>query len=103
MRTNVCLQILFFIAVIVSPAEASNFLNLKFGSWLNSFLSRFTNRGGNSSADCPEISSTYVCTQVYIPVICDDLCEYGNQCEAVSAGYTPNPGAGGMPDNCRLK
>jgi hypothetical protein len=36
--------------------------------------------------DCPRPSDA-LCTKIYLPVLCDDLCSYSNECIAASAGY----------------
>jgi hypothetical protein len=46
-------------------------------------------------AKCPEIPPDFFCTSEFQPVICDDECEYNNDCWAEAAGFNP--------DNCRIK
>lgn len=43
--------------------------------------------GTGSSFVCPTPSLDSMCMTLYEPVLCDELCPYGNSCEAIASGY----------------
>lgn len=44
---------------------------------------------------CPTMANGMICTTDYAPVICDNVCNYSNQCVAQASGY-------GVNTHCRL-
>jgi hypothetical protein len=41
----------------------------------------------NSGFSCPSMQPDFFCDQEWAPVLCDNLCQYGNACEANASGY----------------
>jgi hypothetical protein len=36
---------------------------------------------------CPPLNPDFFCEQSWDPVLCDEVCQYSNECEAIASGY----------------